>query len=263
MHANDWDHRVNNLHYRSDNEFAVGHNISVAPQINANGRCQKISTTWLPQATVEKVLPRVEELKAAGLVLSMPELDRMASNGAESVQTALRPLVSAYRDWIEQQREATNTPSPQQQATARELLQEASNQALRIERGIEKLKDEQIRTAFAIANRVMAAAARQRFGVMRGEDPEKEKPQWRPFQLAFLLMNLVGMAEPTDIDRGTIDLLFFPTGGGKTEAYRVWRLTPWFCAGCTTGSIESAGMSVLMRYTLRLLTLDSSAAPPP
>ena len=75
MHANDWDHRVNNLHYRSDNEFAVGHNISVAPQINADGRCQKISTTWLPQATVEKVLPRVGELEAAGLVLSMPELD--------------------------------------------------------------------------------------------------------------------------------------------------------------------------------------------
>ena len=257
MHANDWDHRVNNLHYRSDHEFAVGHNISVAPQINADGRCQKISTTWLPQATVEKVLPRVGELEAAGLVLSMPELDRMATNGAESVQTALRPLVSAYRDWIEQQREATNTPSKQQQATARELLQEASNQAQRIERGIEALKDEQVRTAFAIANRVMAAAARQRFGVMRGKNPDEVKPKWRPFQLAFLLMNLVGMAEPTDVDRGTIDLLFFPTGGGKTEAYLgLAAYTLVLRRLRHRGSIESAGMSVLMRYTLRLLTLD-------
>jgi hypothetical protein len=54
INANDWDHRVNNLHYRGDHEFAVGHNISVAPKIDANGRCLLISTTWLPQATVEK-----------------------------------------------------------------------------------------------------------------------------------------------------------------------------------------------------------------
>ena len=76
-----------------------------------------------------------------------------------------------------------------------------------------------MRLAFAITNRVMDAAARQRFGVMRGLDPDTVQAQWRPFQLAFLLMNLVGMAEPTDADRDTIDLLFFPTGGGKTEAY--------------------------------------------
>lgn len=47
INANDWDHRVNNLHYRGDHEFAVGHNISVAPRIDANGHCHQISTTWL------------------------------------------------------------------------------------------------------------------------------------------------------------------------------------------------------------------------
>jgi hypothetical protein len=253
----DWDHRVNNLHYRGDHEFAVGHNISVAPRMDANGACHQISTTWLPQATVEKVLPRVGELEAAGLVLSMPELDRLASEGAEPVQTALRPLVTAYTHWIEQQRLTADTPSPQQQATATELLQEASKQARRIERGIEALDNEQVRLAFAIANRVMAAAARQRFGVMRNQSPDAVKPQWRPFQLAFLLMNLVGMAEPTDADRDTIDLLFFPTGGGKTEAYLgLAAYTMVLRRLRHEGAIESAGMSVLMRYTLRLLTLD-------
>ncbi len=47
VNANDWDHRVNNLHYRGDHEFAVGHNISVAPRIDANGHCHQICTTWL------------------------------------------------------------------------------------------------------------------------------------------------------------------------------------------------------------------------
>lgn len=159
------------------------------------------------------------ELEAAGLVLSMAELDRLASDGADPVQAALRPLVAAYTDWIEQQRATTDTLSKQQQATATELLQEASKQARRIERGIEALENEQVRLAFAIANRAMAAAARQRFGVMQGQKPEDVLPQWRPFQLAFVLMNLVAMAEPNDADRDTIDLLFFPTGGGKTEAY--------------------------------------------
>ena len=257
INANDWDHRVNNLHYRGDHEFAVGHNISVASRIDAIGHCHQISTTWLPQATVEKVLPRTDELEDGGLVLSMPELDRLAGEGADPVQDALRPLVTAYTDWIEKQRLATDTPSEQQQSTATELLQEASKQARRIERGIEALENEQVRLAFAIANRVMAAAARQRFGVMRGRKPEDVKPLWRPFQLAFLLMNLVGMAEPTDADRDTIDLLFFPTGGGKTEAYLgLAAYTLVMRRLRHGGSIESAGMSVLMRYTLRLLTLD-------
>ena len=254
--ASDWDHRVNNLHYRSDHEFAVGHNISVAPQRDASGNCHQISTTWLPQATVEKVLPRVAELEAAGLVLSMADLDRLASEGAEPVQAALRPLVQAYTEWIQQQGQ-TASLSQQQLATATELLQQASRQARRIERGIEALSNNRVRLAFAITNRVMDAAARQRFGVMRGPDPETVQAQWRPFQLAFLLMNLVGMAEPTDADRDTIDLLFFPTGGGKTEAYLgLAAYTLVLRRFRHDGSIESAGMSVLMRYTLRLLTLD-------
>ncbi len=93
------------------------------------------------------------------------------------MQAALRPLVTAYATWIERQRTRIDTPSKQQQATARELLQEASKQARRIERGIEALDNEPVRLAFAIANRVMAAAARQRFGVMRGQNPNPVKPR--------------------------------------------------------------------------------------
>ncbi|MFN7899049.1 MAG: helicase-related protein, partial [Synechococcaceae cyanobacterium] len=257
IHPPDWDHRVNNLHYRGDHEFAVGHNISVKPRMEASGQCHLISTTWLPQATVEKVLPRVDALEDEGLVLSMAALDRLASEGVGPVQAALRPLVTAYTGWIEQQGTSAETANKQQRATATELLQEASKQARRIERGIEALDNEQVRLAFAITNRGMDAAARQRFGVMRGRKPADVQPCWRPFQLAFLLMNLVGMAEPTDADRDTIDLLFFPTGGGKTEAYLgLAAYTLLLRRLRHGGSIESAGMSVLMRYTLRLLTLD-------
>ena len=87
--------------------------------------------------------------------------------------------------------------------------------------------------------------------------PETIQPKWRPFQLAFLLMNLPGIADPGHADREVVDLLFFPTGGGKTEAY----LGP---GGLHAGAAAAAeprhrsrrDSSVLMRYTLRLLTLD-------
>jgi hypothetical protein len=76
-------------------------------------------------------------------------------------------------------------------------------------------------------------------------------PHWRPFQLAFLLMNLPGIVDPHHPDREVVDLLFFPTGGGNTEAYLglaaftlVWRRLEH-------PGIASAGLSVLMRYTDR------------
>ena len=63
-------------------------------------------------------------------------------------------------------------------------------------------------------------AARQRRAQERGVAPESvDPPAWRPFQLAFVLMNLNAFADPTHPDREIVDLLFFPTGGGKTEAY--------------------------------------------
>ena len=60
------------------------------------------------------------------------------------------------------------------------------------------------------------AAVRQPAKVPRAR---ATSPAWRPFQLAFLLLNLKGLVEPAHDDREIVDLLFFPTGGGKTEAY--------------------------------------------
>src|SRR5262249_48902576 len=129
--------------------------------------------------------------------------------------------------------------------------------AERIEKGISLLQDEQVLDAFRIANKVMAVAARRRFGVIQGKEPSSvAPPSWRPFQLAFLLMNLRGIVEPTDADREVVDLLFFPTGGGKTEAYLGLAAFMLILRRLRNPGIASAGVSVLMRYTLRLLTLD-------
>ena len=139
--------------------------------------------------------------------------------------------------------------------TAEELLRRAGVAADRIEAGIDAARDDaDALDAFRIANRAVAARA-------AAAASDIDEPRWRPFQLAFLLMNLPGIADPSDADREVVDLLFFPTGGGKTEAYlglAAFTLVLRRLRHPGDG-LAGAGVSVLMRYTLRLLTLDQLA----
>ena len=171
-------------------------------------------------------------------------------------QTKLGKLLTQYRAWIEQQRNNLPSAPSRRKETGDLLLNNAKVAARRIEEGIALLHDPQCLEAFRIANRAMAAAARHRMGVMHNLPPETIQPKWRPFQLAFLLMNLTGIAEPGHSDREVVDLLFFPTGGGKTEAYLGLAAFTLVLRRLRNPGIESAGLGVLMRYTLRLLTLD-------
>lgn len=79
-------------------------------------------------------------------------------------------------------------------------------------------------------------------------------PEYYPFQLAFLVMNIKSIFEPRDSYRNdSVDLIWFPTGGGKTEAYLA--LTALAIAERRTSEHkDTSGVSVIMRYTLRLLT---------
>src|SRR5207249_10327061 len=141
--------------------------------------------------------------------------------------------------------------------TAEELLRRAGIAAYRIAEGMALLDDPVVLDAFRLANRSMARAARQRFGAMQAKPPQEvEVPTWRPFQLAFILMNLRGIVDPSHPDREAVDLLFFPTGGGKTEAYLGLAAFTLVLRRLRNPGLASAGVSVLMRYTLRLLTLD-------
>ena len=119
------------------------------------------------------------------------------------------------------------------------------------------LDDPNVLEAFRIANRAMAASGRRRRALERGVTPNQvAAPAWRPFQLAYLLMNLRGIADPTHVEREFVDLLFFPTGGGKTEAYLGLAAFTIVLRRLENPGPAHRGLSVLMRYTLRLLTLD-------
>jgi hypothetical protein len=130
----------------------------------------------------------------------------------------------------------------------------------RIACGIDILaRDARARTAFRFMNLAVAMAARRRNAGATGDPQALPEPQWRPFQLAFILLNLAGLVDRTHIDRETADLLFFPTGGGKTEAYLGLAAFVIGHRRLSGSGVLGAGVAVIMRYTLRLLTLDQLA----
>lgn len=247
--TDDYDERVADLQYRDVYEFATGHNVSTQVTIDADGRCRSACTTWLPTHEVEKV----EHVEITGVTLSMDALADAAT--FQELENGLRPLVEKYRDFLASQAKS-QVLSGHRKETAHLLYHQAERMSRRIESGIALLGQEPVRYAFLQANRAMAMAARQRMGVHENKDPQSIHPKWRPFQLAFVLMNLDGMVNPVHADRETVDLLFFPTGGGKTEAYLGLAAFTLLWRRLSHPGISGAGVSVLMRYTLRLLTLD-------
>jgi hypothetical protein len=243
--AAEWDEQVADIHYADTPEYATGHGVSAEWDI-VDGDCRLLRSAWIPSAEVEKT----DTVPVPGVLLSMAELGALTDGAA--AEAALRPLVVEYRAWIEAQGATLGSLEGSRHETAVELLRLAGVAADRIAGGISLLaQDGDALDAFRVANRAVGRALRKRLGI--------ENPEWRAFQLAFMLLNLAGLADPRDLNRTTVDLLFFPTGGGKTEAYLglaafamvMRRLRNPGEKGCA-----GAGVSVIMRYTLRLLTLD-------
>jgi hypothetical protein len=263
--ARDPDERLAALQYRRDHCFASGHNVAVIATDISEGnpsRCHTLTTTWLPTARVYRTLP--EPPPGISVPMGMEALADLARS--ERIGQQLLPMVTAYRGWISQQPKHPISDQEQNE-TAKQLRAQAEDCAKRIESGIKLLADPLVREAFRTMNLVMARAQRQRSAFSAKVAPDQigtaagtRLPNWRFFQLAFVLMNLPGLAAADTtqgrLDREAVELLFFPTGGGKTEAYLGLAAFTLVHRRLQKPGIESAGVTVLMRYTLRLLTLD-------
>ena len=269
--ATEFDEQVADLHYRDAPEYAVGHGVSPDWEFDrefdgefdrdsdgddrtgAGSTCRRLRTEWIGRASVE----RVETVDVPEAVRSMNALGELPDGDA--ARAALTPLVERYREWIAARRGEAAALPPQRRETAAELLRQAGIAATRMERGIEALAgDADLLDAFRVANRAVAAALRAPGAELAAE----AAPQWRSFQLAFLLLNLPALADPAHPERDLVDLLFFPTGGGKTEAYLGLAAIAMVLRRLRhpgDGGRAGAGVSVIMRYTLRLLTLDQLA----
>jgi hypothetical protein len=249
------------LVYRGRLEFATGHGVAVAwRSSSANSqRAEELWTEVVPGREIAPVVPWEAP--------QTPALDMLELGGARSaleVETIIQPLLNAYRAWIRECEGTAETLSQAHQSVARDHMRLASRCLGRMEEGLQLLRDDpRALAAFQFANRAMASQRRASVRVLakrRGKKvPEAVSATWRSFQLGFILQCLPGLANPDCPDREVADLLWFPTGGGKTEAYLGLAAFTMAYRRTRTPSDTadtSAGTVVLMRYTLRLLTIQ-------
>lgn len=240
LESTDPDDSIADLQFSTIHEYATGHGIGTLFDAQ-NGECKKITTSWMPSYEIDGV----QSHDTDGLELRMEELAKLDS--FERAKTKLLPLLNDYKQWIEQQSSLIPQDIQKRVDTGKYLVSKYNVALRRIENGINLLQDKNVFESFKVANLVMAEAARKK---------RPDTPKWRTFQLAFILMNLKGIVNPTDSERDTVDLIYFPTGGGKTEAYLGVVAFTLVYRRLIDPTISSAGVSILMRYTLRLLTLD-------
>lgn len=256
----DRDLRSNRLLYRDKLEFAIGHGCAASWDEPTDRRSSAVRSSLIPAYE----LPRVEPRLLPGDGLEMGVLAECQSG--DQLRELLGPLLSGYEEWIERKSNEISKLPDDLQETAHDHLDDCLDALRRMSEAIDALaKDEDALRAFRFANRAMLLqrshsvwAARRRKEGDRAPASPAIGGRWRPFQLAFILINLPGLIDPRHKDRRIGDLLWFPTGGGKTEAYL--GLTAFVLgyrrlrsiAGCRS----DAGVAVLMRYTLRLLTIQ-------
>ncbi|MFE6429997.1 helicase-related protein [Streptomyces rochei] len=260
--AHDPEIATSRLLHRHAPTFAVGHGCAAAWDWVPS----PIGMTDTRKAAVPEVrsefVPSVEVL----LTDSNPEIDSsslsmlgLAEKPDSEVLSALEALATGYEDWIARKSSEADAlaGSPHEQP-ARDQV-DACREALgRIREGIELLRDKpDLMRAFRLANRAMADQRARSAWVKGGRvgSPDPAAGRWRPFQIAFLLLCMAGIDDPGHDDRKISDLLWFPTGGGKTEAYLGLIALTSFLRRIRKGA-RGGGVTVLMRYTLRLLTLQ-------
>lgn len=238
------------LLYRDAHEFAAGHTCAATWTSSSDGQsATRVMTTWLPEAIVPAVTPDGDEVFKT---LTMGKEDPLSAKWLsraddEQLHAGLLCICEAYDEWIN--RREIDAKSLQQpfKSVAERHLREARDVAARMKGGADFLRRSlEARDAFRLANVAMAT---------QREWAGHTSLRWRPFQLGFILLALASSADGQHADRAIMDLLWFPTGGGKTEAYlgliafvaihrRLSKKIP----------NEGAGVAVIMRYTLRLLT---------
>jgi hypothetical protein len=260
--SGDFDLRVADLHYRDLCDYAVGRNAAAAWDAGEEraGRVTRVWTDPLQLAEVERVAPNEDDELKTRTVFEMEKLAQLAASGGAAVAAALAELPVLYGEWIEAERKKLGALASRRRETAERLIAEMEDARSRIRNGIDILAGNDLaRRAFGYMNLALAMAARRRNAGAIGDPAQRGAPQWRPFQLAFILLNLAGLVDRKHADREIADLLFFPTGGGKTEAYLGLAAFVIAHRRLTGPGVLGAGVAVIMRYTLRLLTLDQLA----
>lgn len=235
-----------------------------------NGRAPYVQSDFIPQYEFPGVSAALKGFDQ--FFFSMRFLS--VAKKKDEIINRLNILADSYESWI--QEKIVNDPKMQDDdfsgSIGESVVSKCSEALTRIRAGISLLEENEIAfDAFCFMNRAMILQRNiMNYSKAYGNgiecsfrdfiDPRKKENDfgWRPFQIAFILMNLSGIADPAHKDREIVDLLYFPTGGGKTEAYLglmafVIAHRRLMATDCDEYN-RDGGVTAILRYTLRLLT---------
>jgi hypothetical protein len=254
------------LQYKHNITYAVGHGCAATWELD-NNHPLYVGTVSLPRTEVKPVTTELESI--TGNAINILSLQHLANESVsvDDIRSGLNDFVTGYESWY---KEIIDTEVDGRFHAAKlRITGRINNAILRMRNGIEMLCDDaQIRKAFMMANHAMLRQMIHSGAEYSGSGKERDvtpyfrpdyyaeeymKYAWRPFQLAFQLLVIESLANNESFDRDIVDLLWFPTGGGKTEAYLALAAFELIYRRLRYGE-EGAGTAVIKRYTLRLLT---------
>lgn len=278
----DAEERSLSLQYRNKKIYGTGLGTSINWDIDSNGNGE-VFNDFFPEVEVPQMdfeLPQDAQVNPKAL--SMKYLSDLNDIPKSEKIDHLKSLVNAYANWIETLEEKAkyldnNFPGKNYGEIASINIQGCKKSYERMIQGIEALQNDDLKwDAFLLANRAMfmqrvhlkiqgKTSNIDRFPyddelcqILDDIDYKSDQGytmdsySWRPFQIAFLLMSINSVSEDDSPDRELVDLIWFPTGGGKTEAYLGLTAFTIFYRRLNNADV-SYGTTVIMRYTLRLL----------
>ncbi len=276
LNYNDNDYLSNRMMYRNVKSYAIGHGCAASWDDDKVPDIKEIRTSIFPTYEIKPIVPS----RIDGVSLDMYRLSDYGTK--DDIITELKHLCWEYENWIKTINE--KLPEIDDKGTASRHIKACNDCLSRMYDGVTLLEsNEKVLLAFQLMNRAMLLQQLhynlplQTWAVDQNdnlylenpieslpdinnpdtwyqEDPNHKRTygKWRPFQLAFVLINLRSMYQNDCDDRQTVDLIWFPTGGGKTEAYLGLSAYTIFIRRLLDKN--NSGTTILMRYTLRLLT---------
>lgn len=261
------------LLYRNKINYAFGHGCSTTWK---DDECvREIKTTFVPTYETTSMTPDVEvEVNGNIEKVNIKMIDLVNATTYKELEDTLLPLLQGYEEWIKLQEQGIADLDSKLQEVAKHNMTLCSNSLLRMKKGLKHLTNPTIRKAFNLANEAILLQQvngkkirtvniqgietifdfQYKETVFKTVQLQKSTNSWRAFQIAFFLMSIDSIANDESLEREIVDLIWFPTGGGKTEAYLGVAAFEMFYRRIINP--KDAGVDVIMRYTLRLLTAD-------
>jgi len=254
------------LLYRDAETFATGHGCA-ADWASSDDRATAVVGEPMPEVETPSITPDISD-EFGPIAVAMAPLAGLV-NGDDG-HGSLERVVESYASWIAERHEERATLPTRHHEAASSHLSDCERALDRMRSGLQALRDDpQVERAFRLANEAIlqqqlrSRTSRKTFvnGARWEVEGEAAPPhwsaasgrgRWRAFQVAFLLTSLRSVAYGDDEDREAVELIWFPTGGGKTEAYLGLSAFAIFLRRLRDPG--DVGVEVIMRYTLRLLT---------